>query len=139
MRFGDLDLLEREASYGRSGFAMQFMLDPSYSDQDKYPLKLADLMVLDLDPQGPPVKVGLGLEPRAGAQDLPRGHCRGPPVPPHVDREGELRPLHGRASWPSTRAAVVVTSWATPSWPCSTATSTCCAARASRAATRTRT
>ncbi|WAW10011.1 phage terminase large subunit [Oxalobacter vibrioformis] len=46
LRFPDMDLLAREASYGRSGFAMQFMLDTSTSDADRYPLKLADLIVM---------------------------------------------------------------------------------------------
>ena len=45
-RFSELDLREREASYGRSGFAMQFMLDTSLSDEDRYPLRLKDLIVL---------------------------------------------------------------------------------------------
>ena len=48
-RFDDEDLMEREASYGRSGFALQFMLDTSLSDQDKYPLKLADLLVTGIN------------------------------------------------------------------------------------------
>lgn len=48
-RFSDLDLEERELSYGRSGFALQFMLDTSLSDADRYPLKLSDLIVDDLD------------------------------------------------------------------------------------------
>lgn len=56
-RFTDLDLAEREASYGRSGFALQFMLDTSLSDQDRYPLKLNDLIVMDLDKTSAPVKV----------------------------------------------------------------------------------
>src|SRR5690606_34229046 len=34
-RFHHLDLIEREASYGRSGFALQFMLDTSLSDADR--------------------------------------------------------------------------------------------------------
>lgn len=38
-RFSDEDLLERRASYGRGGFALQFMLDTSLSDGDRYPLK----------------------------------------------------------------------------------------------------
>ena len=38
--------MEREASYGRSGFALQFMLDTSLSDVNMYPLKLNDLMVM---------------------------------------------------------------------------------------------
>ena len=39
-RFSDFDLLEREASYGRSGFALQFMLDTRLSDAERYPLKV---------------------------------------------------------------------------------------------------
>ena len=42
-RFSDFDLLEREASYGRSGFALQFMLDTRLSDAERYPLKVSDL------------------------------------------------------------------------------------------------
>ena len=45
-RFDQEDLMEREASYGRSGFALQFMLDTTLSDVDMYPLKLNDLMVM---------------------------------------------------------------------------------------------
>lgn len=45
-RFDSDDLLEREASYGKSGFALQFMLDVSLSDADKYPLKLNDFVVM---------------------------------------------------------------------------------------------
>jgi hypothetical protein len=55
-RFTDLDLAEREASYGRSGFALQFMLDTSLSDQERYPLKLQDLMVWDCDREVAPIK-----------------------------------------------------------------------------------
>ena len=44
-RFTETDLMEREASYGRSGFALQFMLDTSLSDANKYPLKLRDLII----------------------------------------------------------------------------------------------
>ncbi|TCR92568.1 phage terminase large subunit [Rhizobium sp. BK376] len=48
-RFSDTDLSERELSYGRSGFALQFMLDTSLSDADKFPLRLSDLIVMPLD------------------------------------------------------------------------------------------
>jgi hypothetical protein len=54
LRFNDADLIEREASYGRSGFALQFMLDTSLSDAERYPLKTADLICMDCNPtQGP--------------------------------------------------------------------------------------
>lgn len=45
-RFHEKDLLERELSYGRSGFALQFMLDTSLADANRYPLKLNDLIVM---------------------------------------------------------------------------------------------
>jgi len=56
-RFDDDDLRERELSYGRSGFALQFQLDTSLADAERYPLKLADLVVTDLDPQKGPTDV----------------------------------------------------------------------------------
>jgi hypothetical protein len=37
-RFTELELREREASYGRSGFALQFMLDTSLSDAGQAPV-----------------------------------------------------------------------------------------------------
>ena len=48
-RFDDIDLKEREASYGKSGFALQYMLDTTLSDIGRYPLKLRDLIVHPLD------------------------------------------------------------------------------------------
>lgn len=48
-RFSDADLTERELSKGRSSFALQFMLDTSLSDGDKYPLRLRDLIISDVD------------------------------------------------------------------------------------------
>ena len=46
-RFTDEDLLAREARMGRTAFAMQFMLDLSLSDAERYPLKTGDLIVVD--------------------------------------------------------------------------------------------
>lgn len=50
-RFSDIDLEERQVSYGRSGFNMQFMLDTRLSDTDRHPLKLSELLVMDVDPK----------------------------------------------------------------------------------------
>lgn len=49
LRFNDIDLEERKLSYGRSGYALQFLLNPRLSDADRYPLKINDLIVQDLD------------------------------------------------------------------------------------------
>lgn len=55
VRFDDTDLKERELSYGKAGFSLQFMLNPNLSDAEKYPLKLRDLIVADLDPESSPM------------------------------------------------------------------------------------
>lgn len=55
-RFGELVLQEKEGEYGRSGFSLQFMLDTSLSDADRYPLKLSDLIVTHLDTRMAPSK-----------------------------------------------------------------------------------
>lgn len=56
-RFNDQDLLERETAKGRSAFALQFMLDTSLSDAEKYPLKLSDLIVMPTDDEKAPVSI----------------------------------------------------------------------------------
>ena len=56
-RFDREDLLEREASYGRSGFALQFMLDTRLSDADRYPLKLSDLVIMRVNNEAAPEKI----------------------------------------------------------------------------------
>jgi hypothetical protein len=55
IRFDDTDLRERELSYGKGGFALQFMLNPNLSDAERYPLKLRDLIVAALDGEKAPL------------------------------------------------------------------------------------
>lgn len=62
-RFHDEDLRERELSYGRSGFALQFMLDTALSDANKYPLKLSDLIVHPCDPYRAPIDFAWASSP----------------------------------------------------------------------------
>lgn len=69
-RFPEEDLQEREASYGRAGFSLQFMLDTSLSDADLYPLKLRDLVILSLDSTKAPMSVAWGETPDTRIQDL---------------------------------------------------------------------
>lgn len=75
-RFTDLDLAEREGSYGKSGFALQFMLDTSISDANRFPLRTSDLIVFDCDPEQAPVKLSWAsgvaqVEPRVGNVGFP--------------------------------------------------------------------
>lgn len=70
-RFSMEDLDERELSYGRSGFSLQFMLDTSLSDEDKYPLKLSDLIVMGLNPGKGPAEVVWSSAPDLTYEQLP--------------------------------------------------------------------
>ena len=58
LRFSELDLMEREAAYGKTGFALQFMLDTSLSDMLRFPLRTADLIALECAGQKGPVSLG---------------------------------------------------------------------------------
>ena len=69
-RFTDDDLLERELSYGKTGFALQFMLDTTLSDVDRYPLKASDLIVMPIDNDKAPEKVVWGRSPVNEIKDL---------------------------------------------------------------------
>jgi len=71
LRFDDEDLAERELSYGRSGFNLQFQLDTSLSDADKYPLKLNDLIVMSLDGDKAPEKPVWSRDPEHKLTNLP--------------------------------------------------------------------
>jgi hypothetical protein len=70
-RFQDDDLLEREAAMGRSNFMLQFMLDTSLSDAEKFPLKFQDLIVTSVNPTQAPDAVVWCSDPRNVLKDLP--------------------------------------------------------------------
>ena len=70
LRFSEDNLLEREMKMGRSKFQMQFMLDPSLSDMEKYPLKLSDLIVMDCDKEKAPEKVAYASDPSKIVEDV---------------------------------------------------------------------
>ena len=70
-RFDDSDLLEREASMGRSNFMLQFMLDTSLSDSEKFPLKMADLVVTSVNPSTAPDAVVWCSDPQNVIKDAP--------------------------------------------------------------------
>lgn len=96
LRFGEQDLQERELSYGRSGFAMQFMLDPSVGDGDRYPLKLRDLLVMSLDSEAAPARVIHGSDPNRVAQDIPAVGLQGDRwYRPAFISDGDYMPYQG--------------------------------------------
>lgn len=62
-RFPEEVLLQKEAGMTTAAWRLQMMLDTSLSDADRYPLKLKDLMVMDLDDNsGPMVTIWSGVD-----------------------------------------------------------------------------
>ena len=90
LRFDDKDLLEREASYGRIGFNMQFQLDTTLSDLDRYPLKLSDLCVMTCNPDNAPEKVVWASSPELKYNDLPAVGLQG---------DSYFRPMQTQGDW----------------------------------------
>ena len=70
-RFDNDDLIEREASMGRSNFMLQFQLDTSLSDAEKFPLKMADLIITAVNPTEAPDSVVWCSDPSNVIKDLP--------------------------------------------------------------------
>ena len=70
-RFDDEDLLQREASMGRSNYLLQFQLDTSLSDAAKFPLKMADLVVTSVNPTEAPDNCVWCSDPSNVIKDLP--------------------------------------------------------------------
>jgi len=69
-RFSSDDLIEREAAMGRSNFMLQFMLDTSLSDAEKFPLKMADLVVTSVNPSKAPESVVWCSDPKNVIKEL---------------------------------------------------------------------
>ena len=70
-RFDNDDLIEREASMGRSNYMLQFQLDTSLSDAEKFPLKMADLVVTSVNPNQAPDNCIWCSDPANVIKELP--------------------------------------------------------------------
>lgn len=89
-RFDIDDLNQRLFSYGKSGFNLQFMLDTALSDEDKYPIKLKDLIVMSTNPTTAPEKVIWASSPELRHNDLP---CVG------LHNDAYYRPMQVQGDW----------------------------------------
>lgn len=70
-RFSDVDLRERLLSYGKAGFQLQFMLNTALSDLEKYPLKLQDLIVMNLNRDRAPADLSWAASKELMCESLP--------------------------------------------------------------------
>ncbi len=69
-RFSEDVLLKKEAGVTRADFLLQFMLDTSLSDAERYPLKLSDMIVFDCDPDRAPIALTYAADPTLQAKEL---------------------------------------------------------------------
>ena len=95
LRFSDLDLEERKMSYGRTGYALQFMLNPRLSDADRYPLKINDLIIMDVDVDVAPEKVMWTSDPTFADRDLPNVGLRADRYHRPLKTVGDMIPYTG--------------------------------------------
>jgi len=76
-RFDEDDLMDRERSYGATGFALQFQLDTTLDDDLRFPLKCRDMIVMDLDREIAPVKVTWASGREQQLEDIPCAGLKG--------------------------------------------------------------
>ena len=89
-RFDAEDLAQRLFSYGKSGFNLQFQLDTTLADENKYPLKLKDLVVMNTNPKSAPEKVVWASSPELRHEELP---CVG------LHGDAFYRPMQVQGDW----------------------------------------
>ena len=69
-RFGHEDILQRKASMTKASFELQFMLNTRLANLDRFPIRLGDLMVMDIDGTALPETVVWSNQPDQRLQDL---------------------------------------------------------------------
>jgi len=94
-RFSDADLAERKLSYGNSHFELQYLLNPSLSDADRYPLKINDLIVTNIDSELAPQKLIYAQTPDNEYRDLPCVGFNGDRFYRPESRVGDMIPYTG--------------------------------------------
>lgn len=70
-RFNEEEIAKRRLSYGRAGFALQFLLNTNLTDAEKFPLKVSDLIVTNLDLNATSLKWSWASGPLQRLQDVP--------------------------------------------------------------------
>lgn len=94
-RFDDIEIAKRKLSYGRAGFALQFMLNTNLSDYEKYPLKVSDLIVEDLDMHETSTKWSWANGIQQRLQDIPCVAMKGDMYYAPLSRSPETMPYTG--------------------------------------------
>ena len=94
-RFDDIEIAKRKLSYGRAGFALQFLLNTNLSDYEKYPLKVSDLIVEELDMHETSTKWSWANGIQQRLQDIPCVAMKGDMYYAPLSRSPETMPYTG--------------------------------------------
>lgn len=94
-RFSEEEVEKRRLSYGRAGFALQFLLNTNLSDAEKYPLKVQDLIVADLDPEETSLKWSWCSESSKRLHEVPSVALKGDYFYSALLRSEETAPYTG--------------------------------------------
>ena len=94
-RFDDIEIEKRRLSYGRAGFALQFMLNTNLSDYEKYPLKVSDLIIDSLDPHETSTKWAWANGSAQRLGDIPCVALNGDMYYAPLSRSPETQPYTG--------------------------------------------
>lgn len=107
LRFNEIEIEKRRLSYGKAGFALQFLLNTNLSDHEKYPLKCSDLIVTNLDLECSSIKWDWATGMQQRLQDVPCVGLRGDYFYAPLSRSHETMPYTGTVMYidPSGRGA----------------------------------
>lgn len=70
-RFSMEDLMDRKSEYGAAGFQLQFMLNTKLTDEERYPLKVKNLVVASVPSEKAPMTVNWLPHPDRRLKELP--------------------------------------------------------------------
>ena len=94
-RFDEIEIAKRKLSYGKAGFALQFMLNTNLSDYEKYPLKVSDFIVEELDMHETSTKWSWASGVQQRLQDIPCVAMKGDMYYAPLSRSPETMPYTG--------------------------------------------
>lgn len=94
-RFDAEDLRVREADYGKAGFALQFMLNTQLTDLERFPLKVKDLVFMDIPLDRAPMKVEWLPDPDRRIKDMPNVAMAGDHMFHHAGASREWKDFEG--------------------------------------------
>nr|WP_320145653.1 phage terminase large subunit [uncultured Anaeromusa sp.] len=94
-RFSIAEITKRKLSYGKAGFMLQFMLNTNLSDAEKYPLRVSDFIVTDLEMDKSSVLWSWASGPGQCLKEIPCVALKGDYFYGPLSRSEDVQPYSG--------------------------------------------